>query len=97
MSKLGIVGVGIDSSIASNFSGLRITSGVIVAAKSAAPNVEVSLVAGDVIHAINGMPVVSVEGLRSALDRLSTNSPVVLQIERDCKLMFIAFKLDGSD
>jgi serine protease Do len=97
VSKLGIVAVEIDSSIAPSLSGLRITSGVIVAAKSADPNVDVSLAAGDVIHAINGAPVETIEGLRSALDRLSPNSPGVLQIERQGKLMFITFKLDGSD
>jgi serine protease Do len=97
VSKLGVVAVEIDSRIAPSLSGLRITSGVIVAAKSADPNVDVSLAAGDVIHAINGAPVETIEGLRSALDRLSQNSPVVLQIERQGKLMFIAFRLDGSD
>ena len=97
VSKLGIVAVEIDSRIASSLSGLRITSGVIVAARSADPSVDVSLAAGDVIHAINGAPVKTIEGLRSALDRPGPNSPIVLQIERDGKLMFIAFKLDGSD
>ena len=68
-----------------------------MAARSADPNVDVSLAAGDVIHAINGAPVETIEGLRSALDRPGPSSPMVLQIERDGKLMFIAFKLDGSD
>ncbi len=97
VSKLGVVAVEIDSRIAPSLSGLRTTSGVIVAARSADPNVDVSLAAGDVIHAINGASVTTIEDLRSALDRLSPNSPVVLQIERQGKLMFIPFKLDGSD
>lgn len=37
------------------------------------------------------------ESLRSALDQLSANSPVALQIEREGKLMLITFKLDGSN
>ena len=97
VSKLGIVAVEIDSRIAPSLSGLRITGGVIVAAKSADPSVDVSLAAGDVIHAINGSPVVTIEGLRSALDHLNPTSPAVLQIERQGKLMFIAFKIDGDD
>ena len=97
VSKLGIVAVEIDSRIATSLSGLRIASGVIVAAKAADSNIDVSLATGDVIHAINGAPVETIEGLRSALDRLSPNSPVVLQIEREGKLMFITFKLDGTD
>jgi len=32
--------------------------------------------------------------LRSALDRLASNSSVVLQIERDGRLMFVSFQLD---
>lgn len=97
VSKLGIVAVEIDSKLAASLSGLRIASGVIVAAKSADPNVDVSLATADVIHSINGTPVETIEGLRSALDHLTPNSPVVLQIERGGKLMFIAFKLDGTD
>jgi serine protease Do len=97
VSKLGIIAVEIDSSIAASLSGLRITGGVIVAAKSADPSVDVSLAAGDVIHALNGSPVDTIEGLRSALDHLNPTSPAVLQIERQGKLMFIAFKIDGDD
>jgi serine protease Do len=97
VSQLGIIAVEVDSRIATSLPGLRIRSGVIVAAKAADANIDVSLATGDVIHAINGSPVNTIEGLRSALDRLSANSPVVLQIERDGKLIFIAFKLDGTD
>jgi serine protease Do len=96
VSKLGIVAIEIDSRIAANLAGLRIPSGVIVVAKSAESNVDISLSTGDVIHAINGAPVETIQGLRSSLDHLGTNTPVVLQIERDGKLMFIAFKMDGG-
>ncbi len=96
VAKLGVVAVEIEPRIATSLSGLRITSGVIVAAKAAASVVDVSLATGDVIHAINGAPVETIEGLRSALDRLSPNSAVVLQVEREGRLMFIAFKLDGT-
>jgi S1-C subfamily serine protease len=69
---------------------------VIVVAKSADANVDVSLATGDIIHAINGAPVTTLEGLRSSLDHPSANTPVVLQIERDGKLMFIAVNADGG-
>jgi serine protease Do len=97
VSKLGIVGVEIDSRIATSLPGLRIASGVIVAAKAAEPNSDVSLATGDIIHEINGAPVETIVGLRSALDRLSPTTPVVLQIEREGKLMFVAFKIDDTD
>ena len=34
------------------------------------------------------------ECLRSGLDQLKPHSPVVLQIERDGKLMYVEFQLD---
>ena len=37
------------------------------------------------------------EALRAALNHRNANSPVVLQIERSGKLMFIAFKLDNPN
>jgi serine protease Do len=94
VSKLGIVGIEIDRQIAETLSGLRVSSGVIVAAKAADPNVDTSLTAGDVIHSLNGVPIVTMGGLRSTLDHLAPDAPVVLQIERDGKFMFISFQLD---
>jgi serine protease Do len=94
VSKLGIVGLEIEPKVAAMLPSLRVSSGVIVVAKAADPNVDISLTAGDVIHAINGVPAESMEALRSALNQLKPNSPVVLQIERDGKLMFVSFELD---
>jgi serine protease Do len=94
VSKLGIVGVEIDPKLAATLSGLRVSSGVLVAARAADPSVDISLTTGDVIHAINGVEVETIAGLRSALDHVPSNSPVVLQIEREGRLMFVSFELD---
>jgi serine protease Do len=94
VSKLGIVGVEIDPKLAATLPGLRVSSGVIVAAKAADPSIDSSLAAGDVIHAINGVEVETVADLRSALDRLASNTSAVLQIERNGRLMFVSFELD---
>lgn len=94
VSKLGIVGVEVDPKLAATLPGLRVSSGVIVAAKAADPSVDTSLITGDVIHAINGVQVESMAALRSALDHLAPNPSVVLQIERDGRLMFVSFQLD---
>ena len=94
VSKLGIVGLEINPKIAAMFPTLRLTGGVVVVARAADPNVDTSLTAGDVIHAINGAPVETMETLRAVLDQLKQNSPVVLQIEREGKLMFVSFQLD---
>ena len=63
VSKLGIVGVEIDPKLAATLPGLRVSTGVIVAARAADPSVDISLTTGDVIHAING---VQVENIASA-------------------------------
>jgi serine protease Do len=94
VSKLGIVGVEIDPKIAATLPGLRMSSGVIVAAKAADSSVDTSLTEGDVIHAINGAHVETMAALRSSLDRLPSNTPVVLQIEREGRFMFVSFELD---
>jgi serine protease Do len=93
LSALGIFGVQMDGTIAPMLLGLRVPSGVIVTARAPeSRSADVPLAAGDVIHAINGTLVSTLDGLRSALDRLKRHSAVVLQIERAGKLMFIAFR-----
>jgi len=96
VSQLGVVVVDIDRAVAEKVQNLRIDSGVLVAAQAIDSNVNVALQAGDVIHTINGTPVKTSEELRSTLNGTSPNSPVVLQIERSGKLMFVAFKLDDA-
>ncbi|MBZ5558940.1 MAG: trypsin-like peptidase domain-containing protein [Acidobacteriia bacterium] len=87
---LGIIGVDITAEIADTMPGLRIPSGVLVVAREQDPRrVEVALMAGDVIHALNRYAVRSLDGLRVLLEGRQPDSPVVLQIERDGQLMFI--------
>jgi len=94
VNQLGVVVVDIDPGVAKKLPALRMESGVLVAARAINSNVDVALEAGDVIHTMNGASVKTGEELRAALNHTSTNSPVVLQIERSGKLMFIAFKLE---
>jgi S1-C subfamily serine protease len=94
VAKLGIIGIEIDSKTAEMVGGLRIPSGVAIAAKAADPNVDTSLVTGDVIHTANGVSITTVDSLRSVLDHLGSGSPVVLQVEREGKLQFVAIHLD---
>ena len=97
IAQLGVVAIDIDPEVASKLPGLRIASGVMVAAREVASNADVSLEAGDIIHTLNGASVKTVEDLRSMLSRINPNTPAVLQIERAGKLMFIAFRLDRRD
>lgn len=93
--QLGMLGVAIDDEIGPLMPSLRMPSGVIVAARTADPHAaDVSLSAGDVIHAVNGQPIGTLPQLRAALDALKPHSPVVLRIERDGVFSFVAFELD---
>ena len=51
------------------------------------------LFVGDVIHALNSFAVRSLDGLRVLVDGIKAGSDVVLQIERDGRLMFITFQI----
>jgi S1-C subfamily serine protease len=91
---LGILGVEIDKKIAAMATELRDPFGVIVAARAAGSATEVPLTTGDVIRTLNGEPMTTLDRLRNALKALPAGSPVVLQIQRDQKLMYVAFTLD---
>ena len=95
VEKLGIVGVEIDSKVAGLLPEVRIASGVIVAARAEVwRGINVPLTPGDIIHAINDSVVWSLADLRGALDGLKPGSGVALQVERDGRLMFVAFQLE---
>jgi S1-C subfamily serine protease len=73
---------------------LRDPFGIIVAARAAGATAEVPLTTGDVIRTFNGEPMTTLDRLRNALKNLAPGAAVVLQIQRDQKLMYIAFTLD---
>ena len=91
---LGILGVEIDKRIAALAPDLRDPFGILVAARAAGAGVEVPLNAGDVIRTLNGQPMTTLDRLRSALKALAPGTPVALQIQRDQKLLFLAFTLE---
>jgi serine protease Do len=95
VAKLGIFGVEIDDKLAEDLEDLRIPSGVIVAATSAdMAGADADLQAGDVIHAVNGKQIETLDGLRAALGTVPAGAPGVLQIERDGKLIYVTFEMD---
>lgn len=95
VAKLGIFAVEIDDALAKQLEDLRQPSGVIVAAMAAdLLGVEADLQPGDVIHALNGKIITTLDGLRAALKALPPGAPGVLQIERDGKYMYITFEID---
>jgi serine protease Do len=91
---LGILALEIDKRIAAMVPELRDPFGIIVAARAAGAATEVPLTTGDVIRTLNGEPMTTLERLRNALKNLPPGAAVVLQIQRDQKLMYVAFTLD---
>ena len=92
--KLGILGLEIDRRIARLLPKLRRRSAVIVAARAPeAPYWEGTFEPGDAIYAVNGTAVHTLPGLRQLVDPLEIGAPVVVQIERNGRLVYIAFQL----
>jgi serine protease Do len=76
-------------------SDIRVPSGVVVVGQSLDLNALTSnLRPGDIIHAINKVPVTSTDQLRGALRDLKQGDPVVLQIERAGQLQYVDFEMD---
>jgi serine protease Do len=94
--RLGILGVTLPPELASKFSTLRATSGVVVvsATPGAFDSENGGLEPGDVIHAVNGKWINNLVELRAALDVVKVGESVALQVERDGVLNYIAFTVD---
>jgi serine protease Do len=91
--ELGILGIEVDHDVAQLMPGLRHSYGVITAAKTSNAPRDLLLVPGDIILAVNDFPTTTMESLRTGLKQLRPADPVVLQIEREGKLMYLSFSL----
>ncbi|HEV8133734.1 MAG TPA: trypsin-like peptidase domain-containing protein [Pyrinomonadaceae bacterium] len=94
VAQLGILGIEIDQRIASAARGLRAPYGIIVAARATGATSEVPLAVSDVIRELNGKPMTTLDALRSTLRSLPAGAPITLQVQREGKLIYVAFTLD---
>ena len=93
--KLGILGIEIDKTVAALLPDLRNSYGVVVAARAGdSPYSGDSLRQGDVIYSVNSTAVTSIAALKSSLDALKDTDPLVMQVERDGKLMYITLEIE---
>ena len=67
MPELGIMVISLDSSTANMFGPTRLVSGAAVIARLTTQEASIDLRPGDVIHAINGQSVYTVDNLKEAL------------------------------
>jgi len=92
--RLGILCVDVDDRVRKVVP-LREPSGVLVAARTLdGTSVDSGLIQGDVVHALNGDPIDSVEGLRRAVKARNPGEPVVLQIERSGRFQYLHFEME---
>ena len=84
LPRIDVLGVTVDDRIAALMPPLRISGGVLVAAKMVdiRPRMGDQLLAGDIIHALNGTEIKDLIALRNLLESLKPDSPLVVQIER---------------
>jgi serine protease Do len=95
VERLGIVGITINDDLKHLLPDLRIRSGVIVAARTPSGTLlGEGPEPGDVIHAVNTMPVTDIAGLKQLLRQLHAGDPVVLQIERDGALSYLVLEYE---
>ena len=94
VSTLGIVAAALNDHARTASAALRSRSGVMVLSKLAHNDIRTGLRVDDLIRAVNGSNVQTVENLRSLLQQLKSGDPVVLQIERRGKLKYLSFELD---
>jgi serine protease Do len=93
--ELDVLGVDIDDKLAEALHSAHGNDGVLVAAMSAdASPPGDRFQPGDVIHAVNRTPIHSLAELRKAVAGMKDGDPVVVQIERQGMLTFVAFEID---
>lgn len=91
VAELGVLGVEINREIAANAPGLRDPFGIIVVARTAGTANEVPIQPRDVIRAVNGRQIFTLQQLRDAIRALKPGSPVTLQLQREGRLMYTTF------
>jgi serine protease Do len=97
VQRFGVLGITLDAKTARELPPLRKHQGVLVAARvaTAFPGEE-QLLPGDVVYAVGRVPVKDLEGLRSIVSGLDASKPVVVQLERQGKVRYLAVWLEDS-
>lgn len=95
VAKLGALVLNLTDDLAPLFPDLRSPNGAIVAAvTTGTPGWHGGLLPGDIIHTLNGQNIVGLKQLNHLLDGLPAYAPVTLQIERQGRLLYLAFELE---
>jgi serine protease Do len=89
--RLGVLGLELDEELLRVAGPLRGREGVVVAARAGGADGD-ELRAGDVIYAVNGVSVLGLAELRSAIAGALPGQPLVLHVERSGKLLYVVIE-----
>jgi serine protease Do len=93
VNRLGIVAVTVNDELREALGGLRIPTGVLVAARTPSSTLlGESPQPGDVIHAVNRTPIQDLPQLKQYLRKMKPGDTIVLQIERSGLLSYLVLE-----
>ena len=96
VARLGILGLNLTDEIRQMLPAVRVATGVVVASTvaGAIDSRDGGFAPGDVIYAVNRVPVSGLSELRALLEKLQIGDPVVVQLQRHGEFMYRAFTLE---
>jgi serine protease Do len=96
VARLGILGLSLTAQIRQILPAVRVATGVVVASTvaGATDSRDGGFAPGDVIYAVNRVPVSGLGDLRAQLEKLKIGDPVVVQLQRGGGLMYLGFTLE---
>jgi serine protease Do len=96
VARLGVLALTLDPKIASLLPPRRSSTGVVIASTvaGAIDSADGGLAPGDIIYAANRTPIASLADIQAFVERLRPGDPVVLHLERDAELRYLAFTVD---
>jgi serine protease Do len=90
IGRLGVVAVNYGEKLRSLYPDARGSDGVVIAAMSEGiDRGGWKLYPGDIVHGVNGLAIHNVEDLRTRLNEIQSDEPVVLQLERDGRFRYV--------
>ena len=92
--RLGVLALELDEELRRAAGPLRGRDGVLVAARSTGSDEPGELRPGDVVYAVNGVSVISLSELRSAVGRPAAGEPIVLHVERGGRLIYVVVEAE---
>jgi serine protease Do len=91
--RLGVLALELDDDLRRVAGPLRGKEGVLIAARAGGAD-DGELKPGDVVYAVNGVSVLGLAELRSAVTKPPAGQPLVLQVERASKLLYVVIETE---